>query len=199
MIMKLKSKKSLKYFIGIDIPDHIKDEIVEFRKTKLDKFQQYVNWIDFNEFHITLAYIGLITEEQLARLITVSDNIIASPFTIHLQGLGFFPPHKNHKTVWLGIGTGREKIKIFGERIRQIIANKAGLIPKDRFFPHITVCKFKKGVPKIYNDLYKTVRDNWDYPFGAFQIKNFHLYRITKHGYEYNHEVKLKGRLSILL
>lgn len=197
--MKLNSKprtppqKSLKYFVGIDVPAHIKEEINEFVKENSDVFSSHVDFFSKHEYHITLAYLGLITEEQRERLIAVSDKIIVPPFSISIQGLGFHPAGKNPKALWLGVGTGREKMNVFAENIRNQIMMKAGLMPKDKFVPHITIGKINPGTLGSRKNLFKFVNENWDYPFGSFKIESFHLYRITNSGYQYNHEIKLKN------
>lgn len=195
---KIKPQITYNYFIGIDIPVHIKEEISYFCNTNMKNFNVYMKWINFHEYHMTLAFIGKITPEQRERLISASDQIILPPFTVNLQGIGFFPPGNKPKTLWIGIGTGREKINVFGNKIREEISKKSGLLPKDNFFPHVTISKINSD-PENKHDLYKFVKDNWNYPFGSFKVENFHLYRITKEGYVYNHEVKLRSKSKLLL
>lgn len=188
---KIKPSLSLNYFIGIDVPDHIKEEIHCFIIENMKKFDIIVDWIKISEYHITLAYLGKITEEQRLRLIAVSDQIKIPPLSISIKGIGFFPPGKNPKSIWIGVEQGREAINVISENIRSNIANKAGLIPKDSFYPHITIGKIKYNKSPEIKNLFNTIRINWDYPFGKFNINSFHLYRITKNGYQHNHEVKL--------
>jgi len=191
-IRRTKPKLSLNYFVGIDIPTHIKEEINYFIREKMKKFDHLLDWINMFEYHITLGYLGKITEEQRLRLISVSDRIQFPPFSIGIQGIGFHPIGKNPKVLWVGVKRGREKINAFTENVRSRITNEAGLIPKDSYYPHITISKIK-NLNKDKYDLFDFVSKNWDYPFGDFKVDSFHLYRITKSGYTRNHEVKLKN------
>ncbi len=191
-IYKTKKKLSLNYFVGIDVSDHIKEEINYFIKEKMGKFSNLLNWINSHEYHITLAYLGKITEEQRLRLISVSDRIQFPPFSIGIQGIGFHPVGKKPNVLWVGVKDGREKINVFAESIRSKISNEAGLIPKDLYYPHITIAKTKHLTKEKY-DLFNFISKNWDYPFGNFKVDTFHLYRITKNGYSHNHEIKLKN------
>jgi len=188
---RIKPTLSLNYFVGIDISNHIKEEIYCFIKNNMTKFDSIVDWIGPNEYHITLAYLGKITEEQRQRLILVSDNIKIPPISIGIKGIGFYPPGKTPKSLWIGIDKGREAINVFSEHIRSQIANKAGLIPKNSFYPHITIGKVKYSKSPEIKELFSFIHENWDYPFGIFKINSFHLYRITKNGYQHNHEIKL--------
>lgn len=191
---KIQFKKSLNYMVGIDIPIHIKEEINDFINKELKEFSPIIKWINKFEYHMTIAYIGQITQEQLDRLKIVSDQILCPPFTISVQGLCFFPPGKKPKYLRIGIKTGREKIKILAEKIRSNIANKAGLIPKNNFYPFITIGNINCDQDKIIKEkLFNFIYHNWDFPFGQFKIDNFHLYRITKNGYVHNHQVNLKN------
>lgn len=196
---KIKKTLSLNYFIGIDISNHIKEEIFYFRKKNMKKFDPIISWIEMNEFHITLAYLGKITEEQRNRLIAVSDQIQIPPFSIGIKGIGFFPPGKNPKCLWIGVDQGRELINTFAESIRNEIANKAGLLAKNSFYPHITIGKIKHTKNLYCKELFSFIHQNWDYPFGQFKIESFHLYKITKNGYQYNHEIKLRKKPYLII
>lgn len=197
--MKIKPQSSLKYFVGVDLPEHAKDELYHFTKNQLSSLDGVLDWISPHEYHVTLAYLGLITEEQRSRLIATVDRIFVPPFEVHLQGLGFHPPGKRPRSLWLGFGRGKEMFEAFGDRVRKEVAERAGLIPRDGFFPHVTVAKIKdKFSNDEYYELLKTIRENWDHPFGAFAVRSFHLYRIVKSGYAHNHEVALRSRPKVL-
>ncbi len=196
---KIKFTLSSNYFVGIEIPDYIKEEIHYFIHNNMKKFDILVDWIQMNEYHITLAYLGKITEEQRLRLIMVFNQVKIPPFTISIQGTGFFPPGKNPKSIWIGVEQGRETINVISESIRSDIANKAGLIPKDFFYPHITIGKIKNNNSNEIKTLFHDIRTNWDYPFGKFNINSFHLYKIIKNGYQLNYEVKLIKRPSLII
>ncbi|MFW5794300.1 MAG: RNA 2',3'-cyclic phosphodiesterase [Bacillota bacterium] len=189
--MKTKPKLSLNYLVGIDVPNHIKEEINFFLQKYAASFSQDLKWINFNEYHITIAYLGKITEHQRERLIGVTDRLSLPPFSIEIQGLGFFPPGSNPKFLRVGINNGREEMNIFAENVRQKIAKEAGLIPKNKFYPFITVGEIINPFLDKKN-IFNFISENWDYPFGGFKIDNFHLYRLNKSQYVHNHKIKLK-------
>jgi 2'-5' RNA ligase len=195
MELKTPPSLSLNYLVGVDIPIYIRDEINYFLQEKLKAFKKDLQFFNIHDYHFTIAYIGKITEEQRSRLITVSDLITVPPFTVEVSGLGFYPPGRNPKFLWLGLDSGREKMNIFAENVRIQITNKAGLIPKDSFSPHITVAKINRPS----EELNCMIQQNWKYPFGAFQVDSFHLYRITKNGYSHNHKILLKKNPRLVL
>jgi 2'-5' RNA ligase len=188
---KTKPKLSLNYIVGIKVPDYIKDEINCFIKNKLNNFYNIFDWINIYQYHLTFAYLGRISEDQRKKLITVSDKIQITPFSVSVRGLGFYPPGKNPRYLRLGIDDGREKLSSFAKFMRNEIAEKSGILPKDEFYPNITIAKIKQFKHNV-KDILKFINENWDYPFGQFKINEFHLYRITPHGYKENHKVILK-------
>lgn len=198
-IKRTKHSLSLNYFVGIDISDHIKEEIYCFIQNNMKQFNPFIQWIGMNEYHITLAYLGKITEEQRLRLIAVADQIKVPPLSIGIKGIGFYPPGKKPKSLWIGVDQGREAMNVFVEYIRSEIINKSGLIPKDFFYPHITIGRVKYDKSPEMNNLFSFIHKNWDYPFGKFKINSFHLYRITKNGYQHNHEIKLTKRPYLII
>lgn len=190
-MIKRKAKNDLVYFAGIDVPEHIKHTINLFQRNRMGKFDDSMEWFGQYEFHLTLAYFGHVTQEQRDLLISISDTIKLPNFKVEISGLGFFPPGKNPKILWVGIGNGREMINAFGQKVRETLHKKSGIVPQDKFFPHITIGKVK---PKDdHSELFEFVRNNWNYPFGMFKVESFHLYRIVNGGYVHNHEVKLKN------
>lgn len=193
---RLPPTKSMKYLVGFDIADHIKEEIKYFFDTHiLNKFSNTVKLIYPGEYHITLAYLGLITEGQRERLISVADRVEFEPFSLNIKGISFYPPGKSPKALWVGINQGREILQSFSRIVRQEITQKCGLMPKDEFFPHINVAKLKNFSNEM-SSLYKTIENIWDYPFGSFMVKSFHLYRVNDNGYTYNHEILLKKKIK---
>lgn len=199
--MQLMQKKplSLNYLVGIDIPEHIKEEINEFLLKKLGDYKPVLNMFSLFEYHMTIAYLGKITEEQRLRLIAASDTISFSPFSMSVQGIGLFPPGKKPKNIWIGISAGRDVINVFAQRIREEITLKSGLIAKNSFYPHITVAKIKENSTIDYKNMFNIIADNWNYPFGSFKVSSFHLFRINENRYIYNHEVKLSNHNNSIL
>lgn len=179
------------YLLGIDVPQHIREEIKCFCLQKINF--NYLDLFHLNEYHFTIAYLGKLTPEQKNRIVCFMKLSQYKPFKIHIQGMGFLPPGKNPNKIWIGTGKGRNEINEFAKSIRKDIANKCGIIPQDNFFPHITIAKIKSPS----NELFSIIKSNWDYPFGAHNVTSFNLYETSKYEIEYKKKLQIYSSLII--
>ena len=52
------------YFIGIEIPQEIKEQLFTFSNQCTPK-EVYKHWTHLSDFHITLSFLGAISEKEL--------------------------------------------------------------------------------------------------------------------------------------
>ena len=64
-----------------------------------------LRWIDPNEWHLTLAFMGPTPESELPRLIEALTDVAANhaPFAIPTGGLGAFPSRREVRILWYGL------------------------------------------------------------------------------------------------
>src|SRR6187397_2024479 len=64
-----------------------------------------LRWIDPQEWHVTLAFMGPTAEEEIPRLIGALNDVAANhaPFAIPTRGLGAFPSRRDVLILWYGL------------------------------------------------------------------------------------------------
>ncbi len=64
-----------------------------------------LRWIDPQEWHLTLAFMGPTPESELPRLIEALTDVAANhaPFAIPTGGLGAFPSRREVRILWYGL------------------------------------------------------------------------------------------------
>jgi RNA 2',3'-cyclic 3'-phosphodiesterase len=64
-----------------------------------------VRWCDDDQLHVTLKFLGDVSDEQLPRVRDVLTNVSAQvePFQAHLGTLGCFPSPRSPRVFWCGI------------------------------------------------------------------------------------------------
>src|SRR5678816_585474 len=64
-----------------------------------------LRWIDPQEWHLTLAFMGPTAEKEIPRLIDALDDVAANhaPFAIPTGGLGAFPSRRDVHILWYGL------------------------------------------------------------------------------------------------
>jgi 2'-5' RNA ligase len=119
-------------------------EIGEFME-KMRKFQGY-RFVTEEQIHITLKFLGETSPEQVQKLDTNLSRIGgARPFRIKVSRAGGFPDLSRPKSLWLGVGEGREALEKLAGAVDRA-ARISGFEPESRRFKaHLTVARSREG------------------------------------------------------
>lgn len=166
----------MRSFIAIETPEQISNILKDLQK----KFEG-LGKINFTKepYHLTLKFLGEITEDQVSKIKIILKDIKFQPFEIELTRLGVFPNENYIRVLWVGVkGSGIDDLQ------QQIDLKLKDMFKKDtRFHAHITLgrVKFVKNKEKI-KDLLKT-----EVPNLKFEVKEFKLIKseLTPEGPRY--------------
>lgn len=125
-------------FTAIEIPISVARELEQLRGGVPG-----ARWIDRENFHITLTFIGE-TETRLAREIEVALGEVDEPsFDLRLQGVGSFGRARPH-ALWAGVEPVAALMELQAESNRAI--SRLG-IPLDsrKFSPHVTLARLRNS------------------------------------------------------
>lgn len=96
-------------------------------------------WIDAENYHITLRFIGDIDERTADEVAAALDRVRRRPIEIRLQGLGSFGNGKPH-AVWARVEPTPDLTELQAEQER--ILQRIGLPGERRkYTPHVTVAR----------------------------------------------------------
>ena len=98
-------------------------------------------WIDVENYHITLRFIGDIDGRTADEVVDRLDRIDRPEFQLSLNGMGSFGSKKPH-SIWAGVSPSPEMNALQAEVER--ICQRIGLPPDPRkFMPHVTLARLK--------------------------------------------------------
>ncbi|AXV16673.1 RNA 2',3'-cyclic phosphodiesterase [Neorhizobium sp. SOG26] len=98
-------------------------------------------WIDVENYHITLRFIGDVDGRTADEIVDRLDRIDRPEFPLTLSGIGSFGSKKPH-SIWAGVSPSAELNALQGEIER--ICQRIGLPPDPRkFTPHVTLARLK--------------------------------------------------------
>jgi len=98
-------------------------------------------WIDVENYHITLRFIGDVDGRTADEIVERLDRIDRPEFQLRLDGIGSFGSKKPH-SIWAGVSSSPEMYALQGEIER--ICQRIGLPPDPRkFTPHVTLARLK--------------------------------------------------------
>lgn len=102
-------------------------------------------WIDPENYHVTLRFIGDIDDRTADEVVAALDRVRARNVTVRLSGLGAFGSKKPH-SVWARVEPNPALMELQADLERAL--QRIGLPAEGRkFTPHVTVGRLKGANP----------------------------------------------------
>ena len=151
----------MRAFFAIEPPAQIKLAIDSWRERALPNF---VKAVPPANFHITLAFLGQVSDVQLESLIQQSEALTSTPgFGLSLDHLGYWP---KPKALWLGCQQIAKQHVQLADQLTKIGLRSAIEIQKREYIPHLTlVRKCAENPPTALIE-----------PAFCFNVDEFHLF-----------------------
>jgi len=134
----------MRLFIAIDLEDGVKEKVMEIIKT-LSEGDFDVKWVDSQNLHITLKFLGEVAENDVKVIEEKMKEIVKDlkPFKIGLHGVDSFGSEKYLKVVWVGMTEGENIVKELMMKMNKEFEH----VKKDTFPPsaHLTIGRSKSG------------------------------------------------------
>lgn len=100
-------------------------------------------WIDPDNYHITLRFIGDVENRIAAEIADQLRQIQRPDFELSVQGLGTFG-NRNPHAVWAGVASSPALVELHDEHER--VMRRIGLEPERRkFTPHVTLARLRNA------------------------------------------------------
>lgn len=158
----------IRAFIAIDIPEELKvlintyiPEMDGLRKTNL------------NQLHLTLAFLGDISEIQVDEVKEMILNTGQKCFEMSLQGIGSFTSG-DHGVLFTAVNEGSSTTQQINNEIRSGLRMLNIRTEERRFVPHITIARIQNP-HRIRGIIEEYTRTNASKKFGSFTCKSITL------------------------
>lgn len=155
----------MRSFIAIELPKDIRENLHAIQK-QLRLTGADVKWVQPENIHLTLKFLGEINEELLNKITNILDDIGKEnkAYPIRVNSLGAFPRLSSPRVVWVGIDQGNEETQKIAQGLEERIA-LLGIPKEDRpFSTHITIGRTKSSL-----NLDKLVKELNNIKEGVFQ------------------------------
>jgi len=163
----------MRCFIAIDLPDEIKSKLFHdfdnFKKRRLFLGKN----TEKNNLHLTLKFLGDLTEEEIEKTENVLRKIKFPKFSCSLGKSGFFGHESRINVIWIALLS--EKLIELEKEITNVLGNP------EKFAPHITLSRIRKVFNK--KKLAEAIQ-NFNFKNSGFEVKEFLLMKseLTKDG-----------------
>ena len=155
-------------------------------KSKCASAGMAVRWVPPPNIHMTLLFLGEITEPMATAIKDMLTPVIHGFETFELTsaGMGAFPDVSNPKVIWAGLGAGAEAATAIHAAVRERLESTGFYFAEKPFAAHVTVGRVKSGPPGA---LVSCFGDDVSREFGTGTVRHLHCFRseLSPSGSEY--------------
>lgn len=153
-------------FSALQIPQQTTQQLVS-----LQNGLPNAQWINPQNFHITLSFFGDVESVIADELIRAFDTIKLPPFVLQIKDFDVFGPENAPHSLVIRIKPC-ETLNLLHEKM-QAIRNNLNLVPDEKqFIPHITVARLRYVKSE---DLSSYLSSRNDFSFSPFEVDHFVL------------------------
>ncbi|GCE46870.1 2'-5' RNA ligase [Thermosporothrix hazakensis] len=104
-----------------------------------------IRWVDPAGIHLTLAFLGELSDEQLAEAISAAEKAasLVTPFSYRLSRLGSFGSQRQPRVVWMGVDEPSGTLLHLHRVLSRELEQRGFEIDKRPFSPHLTLARIK--------------------------------------------------------
>lgn len=132
-------------FVAINLPDDVKNKLTEYQL----KWQDLpCRWTKKENIHITLAFLGYLSDEELFEACKVTKEAVSKyePFFIKLDKIIYGPPHNTPRMIWAE-GEKSEEMGKLQKDLENALAGLSAKLENENsrgYAPHITLGRLKQ-------------------------------------------------------
>lgn len=170
-------------FVAIPVPSHLQLALSRV-KTHLHATSG-MRWVAPNNMHLTIRFLGEISEEQMERVCTaVAQAVQEGPgsFTLRVEGIGAFPSANQARVVWAGLSGDHQPLIQLYEIVQARLHDVGFAVEKRPFRPHITLARLRNPAP-LSSQLQRLANQS----FGSWHIDTLQVMesKLKQTGAEY--------------
>lgn len=136
----------LRTFVAVPIPDDLRKRAVRVAG-ELATIAPGVKWVEPNSLHWTLQFLGPVEQRETSEICAaVAEGVLEiAPFDLQMRGAGAFPTPDRPRTLWLGVGEGREEMIALQAEIEKSLEPLGFRGEARRYQPHLTIGRPGRG------------------------------------------------------
>ncbi|MGA2066449.1 MAG: RNA 2',3'-cyclic phosphodiesterase [Thermoguttaceae bacterium] len=167
---------SIRTFVAVETGEAVRRRAAELmdalRAGPLGTAPADVKWVERQNLHITLKFLGDVAEPDLPGVCEAVRQAAAGlpPFDLEIRAAGAFPHPGRPRTLWLGAGDGGEAMAALAAAIEKAL-HKLGY-PKEgrRFETHLTIGRVRGGSAPALAELGRLLRQHAAFDAGRFHV-----------------------------
>lgn len=135
----------MRIFIAVKIPEDVRRKVRQYINSIKNNFNN-VKWVSQENLHLTIKFLGEVKKPDLKKIMECIEETASefTPFSMGLNGLGFFPSEMKPRVIWFGADGGADHLLEVFHSLENCL-EKAGFDRDARTFsPHLTIGRVRK-------------------------------------------------------
>ena len=164
----------MRVFIAIDLPEEIRSRLATVERD-LRPTTTSARWVAAESIHVTLKFIGELSEKRMESLDAALAGLTWKPFLVTVRGIGFFPGKRSPRVLWAGLQA--PTLKGLAEKIDSRMERFGFEKEKRVFRPHVTLARARHT--RLDAALVNAAAKFEDDDFGSFSADRCFVYQST--------------------
>lgn len=173
-------------FVALSIPEVVSDALVQ-----LQSGVDGARWRPFENFHLTLAFIGETDRHGFERAVDALAGVEAPVFELTLSGAGLFG-EKLPRALWAGVAPS-PALEHLQAKVERALRAGGFDLERRKFKPHVTLAYLKNVSPET---AMRYCAGHGLFSCGPFPVEAMHLYSSQLGGDASHYEVEASYALS---
>jgi 2'-5' RNA ligase len=157
----------IRLFVGLSVPEDVADDLFD-----LSDNTPGARWIDPENMHVTLRFIGEVSEADAEDIHNELSRISAKPFAYDIHGLDTFGQGRKAHTLYMKVGLSPE-LELLQGRVESAVVRAGQPREPRKFKPHVTLARLSNPDPER---LQSFIEGNNLFRADALAVDRFVLY-----------------------
>lgn len=159
----------LRLFVAVEVDEEVRKNLAEFQAL-LKEAGSDVRWVDVQNIHITLKFLGYVEEVNLPRVKEIIKKAVTGvgPFGVRFEGVGAFPRLERPRVVFVAMEDPAEGLSKINSQLEEGFV-ELGIEKEGRDYePHLTIGRVKSS--RNLEPLVKLLRHYTKQAFGQERV-----------------------------
>ena len=139
----------MRVFIAIDIDEVIRRDLRDLQaelQSKADIKRSDAKWVNPNNMHLTLKFLGEIKDAQSVEVCNVAKDVAGrhKRFDIEVGEVGSFGG-RSARVLWVGAGHDCEELLSLQQDLEGVLASAGWPKESRKFSAHLTLCRIRNS------------------------------------------------------
>lgn len=131
-------------FIALELNEALQRHLSEIIRQMASALPN-LRWVDPQGIHLTLAFLGELTDEQLVEAMSAAEDAAqaSSTFDYRLTHVGVFGSQRHPRVIWVGIEEPSGRLLRLQRMLNRELEQRGFAVDTRPFSPHLTLSRIK--------------------------------------------------------